>query len=139
MVLGAVTPERVERPRPDEGFEHPLVAEAQVDAPTEIEYGAERPLFSSGQNRIDGRLADVADRPEPEANLLVADDGELIARLVHVRRQDLQAKLARFVDVFHDAVGVADAARQERRHELGGMVRLEIRRVVADDRVGDGV
>ena len=85
--------------------------------------------------RLDGAPADVADGAEAEADPLLAHDGELEARLVHVRRQHLEAQLARLVDVLHHLVGVADFRRQQRRHELGRVVRLEPRRLVATDRV----
>ena len=104
-----------------------------------IEQRLERTLRSRSDDRVDCALANVADRAEPEPDSLVADDSELVSRLVHVGRQQLEPDLPRFIDVLDDAVGVADLRRQQRGHEIGRMVDLEPRRVERDDRVGDGV
>ena len=58
----------------------------------EVEQRRERPLRARGEDRVDRRASDVADRAEPEADPLVADHGELVARLVHVGRQHLDAR-----------------------------------------------
>ena len=87
----------------------------------------------------DGPFAHVAYRAQPEPDPLSGDDRELITRFVHAGRQDQQVELARLVDVLHDAVGVADFRRQQRRHVLGGIVHLEPRGLVRQDRVRDGV
>ena len=138
-VLRAVTAEAVERARLNERLEHALVADAQVNAIGEIEQRLERAIRARRDNRIDRRAADVSDCAESEADSLLADDGELVSRLVDIRRQQLEPEVARFVDVLDDAVGVADLRRQQRRHEVGGEVRLEPRGVVRDDRVRDRV
>jgi hypothetical protein len=96
-------------------------------------------LGARGEHRVDRALADVAHRAEAEADALVADDGELVAALVDVGGEDLDPHLARLGHVLHHRVGVADAARQERGHEVGRVVRLEVRRVVRHHRVGDRV
>src|SRR5687767_5111361 len=100
----------------NECLEDALVANAQIDALTEIEDARERLLRACLEHGIDRGASDVPDRAEAETNSAVANDGELVAGLVDIGRQDLQPKLARFGDVLHDAVGIANAAREQRRH-----------------------
>src|SRR4029079_3385423 len=99
----------------------------------------ERTFSSSGKNRIDRRPADVAYRAESEADSLFADHRELVAGFVDVGRKHLDADFARLVDELDDAVGIADRRRQERRHELVRIVRLEPRGVIRNDGIRDGM
>ena len=126
--LGALAAERVAGARIDQRFDDALVAEPQVDAVAQLHERAIGRLASTRDDRGDRALADM-----------VPDDRELVARFVYVGRQDLQVELARLVDVLYDQIGVADFRRQQRRHVLRGIVRLEPRRLVGKDRVGDGV
>ncbi len=105
--------EPVQSAGPDECFDDALIVEAQIDAAAKIEQRAERPvLLASRDDRVDGRAADAADRAQPEADARVAHDRELVARLVDVRRQHLEAEGAALVDVADDAIGVADLRRE---------------------------
>ena len=92
-------------------------------------------LTSRHYDRVDRRASHVSDRAKSEANALVADHGKAIATLIDIRRQDLKSEVARFVDVFHHRIGVADTCRQQRGHELGRVVHLEVRGVVREHRV----
>jgi hypothetical protein len=120
-------------PACDEGLEHALVADAEVDPLAEIVERGEGALGARGDDRLGGAAADVADGAEAEADALVADHGELPARLVDVRREDLDPEVARLVDVLHHRVGVADAGREHRGHELRRVVRLEPGGLVRED------
>ena len=134
--LGA---ERVAGPGVDQRLDHTLVAQPQVDPVAQLDERAVRTSLPPRDDRCDRALADVADGAEPEADPPLTDDRELVARFVHVGREDLQVELARLVDVLHDAVGVADFRREQRRHVLGGIVDLEPRRLVRQDRIRYGV
>src|SRR5438105_2313233 len=139
-VLGAMTTDVIESAGGDERLEDPLVAQTQIDALAQIEDRRERTLVTARQeNRVDRRAADVADRAEPKTDPLVADDGKLIPRFIHIGWEHLDVELTRLVDELHDAVRVADRRRQQRRHEVGGMVRLKPRRLIRQNRVSDRV
>jgi len=138
-VLRAVAAKAVKRAGGDQRLEDSLVAGAKVYPIREVEEGREGLLVPCGEDRVDCAAANVADGAEPEADPLVREHGELVVRLVHVGRQHLDAELARLVDELHHRVGVADGRRQDGRHEIGGEVRLEPRRVEGDDRVRDRV
>ena len=66
-------------------------------------------------------------------------DGEVCARFVDVRRQELYAQLAALGDVLGDLVAVVQHARQQRRHVLLRVVALHVRGAVGDDGVAHGV
>src|SRR5437016_13066471 len=121
--LGAVPAERVAGAGVDERLEDALVAEAQVDPIAQVDERAVRPPRGPpGENRLDRARADVLDRAEAEAEPAVADHRELEPGLVDVRRQHLEAELARLVDVAYDVVGIADLGGQQRPQELGRVV-----------------
>ena len=94
-VLRAMTAQPVERARGDERFEHALVARAQIDAVGEVEEALERLLALRGEDRVDRAAAHVADGAEAEANPLLVEHRELVARLVHVGRQHLDVPSSR--------------------------------------------
>ena len=58
---------------------------------------------------------------------------------VDVGRLDGDAHFAALVDVLHHVVGVAGDRGEQRGHELDRIVRLQIRRLVGEKRVGGGV
>ena len=74
----------------------------------------------------------MAVRPK---TILPSCDGELGLAVVDVGRQHLDAQPAGVVDVLdHDValVAVLDLAGQQRGHELGGVVGLQVGRLVAE-------
>ena len=89
-------------------------------------------------------IASIAPSPTPftafrPKRILPLDDGEADVALVDVRRQHVDAQLVTLVDVEgHLVLGVHDA-RDERRHVLDRVVRLEPGGAVADERVAGGV
>src|SRR6476646_10262599 len=109
--------ERVHRSGVHERFQNALVADAQVDSLAELEQRVEGAvLLSCVEDRIDRGAPDVTDSTEPEANVPLADDRELVAGFVDVRRKYLESRflcarhvqLPRLVDVLDDVVRVAD-------------------------------
>src|SRR6478672_6616858 len=106
-----MSPEVVEGAGADERLEDALVAHAEVDVLAQCIERGDRPFLARGEDRVDGGPPDVADRAESEADLLVADDGELVTGLVDVGGKDLDPELTRLIDILHDAVGVTDAGR----------------------------
>jgi hypothetical protein len=79
--------------------------------------------------------ADVAHGAEAEPDVLT-DGGEVADRLVHVGREHLDAHPAALVEVDRELVAGVSDAREQRRHVLGRVVSLEVRRPVRDDPVG---
>ena len=75
----------------------------------------------------------IAPRPNVRS---FPSDAEFDIGLVDVGRKDVDPHAARIVDVFGDAVRTLHPARQERRHELGREVGLEIGRLIGDRPVG---
>src|SRR5881275_723889 len=105
--------ERIHRAGVNEGFEDALVADPQIDSLAEVEERAERTILRAcTDDGIDRGSSDIANTAEPKTNTGVADDSELVARLVDIRRQNLEARffcpghmeLARLIDVLDDVV-----------------------------------
>ena len=89
-------------------------------------------------DRLHRRVADALDGVQPEADVALHDH-ELVVGEVHVRRQDLDPHRLGLVDEERDLVlGVHDRGDQ-RGHVLGGVVGLQPRRPVGDQRVTGGV
>ena len=106
--LLAMAAERVTGTGGDEGLDHPLVAEPEVDALHQVGQRLVPARAPPCDDRLDGAAAHVAHGAQPETDPLVRHDGELEPRFVHVGREDLATQLARLVDVLHHLVGVAD-------------------------------
>ena len=137
--LGPLASQGVAGAGVDQRLDHALVAQPQVDAVAQLDERVIRRRLASRDDGGDSTFADIPYRAQSKSYPLITDDCELITRLVHVGREDLKGELTRFVDVLHDAIGVADFRRQQRRHEFGRIVDLEPGRLVREDRVGDGV
>src|SRR5581483_10495185 len=130
---------RIECAAFDEAFEHAAVDGREIDAAAEVEDRFERAFFGAAlEDDLDRLFTDVFDRGEAEADFL-ADRREIRAALVDVRRQDLDILLATFGEVLDDLVGVAHLGCQQPGHEFDRVVRLQIRGLVRDERVGRGV
>ena len=142
----------IEGPALDERFDHAPVHPALVHLFAEVRQGRERALcFPRFDHRLDGGDADVLDRGKAEADgadgaarfdvlpVMRLDHGEVPHALVHIRRQDVDAHLARFVDVLDHLVRVLDFAREQGGHVFDGIVGLEVRGLVGDERVGRAV
>ncbi len=95
-------------------------------------------LGPRGDDGFDRALADVLDRQQPEPDR-VALDGELEARLVDVRHPDFDPQAATFGDRRGDLLRVVADGREDARHVLDRVVRLQVRRLVGDEPVARGV
>ena len=125
---------RVERAALDERLERALVDDLRVDALREVPDRVERPVLARRDDPLRGGLPHVLHRVQAEADLAL-DDGEVDGGRVDVGRQHLDPHLVAGVDVERDAVLRVHDARDERGHVLVGMVRLEPRGAVGDQRV----
>ena len=131
--------QRVERAGLDQRLDRLLVADLLRDLAQEVgEVGEGALLAAGGDDGVDDVGADVADRAEPEADV-VADRGEVAHRLVDVGRQHRDAHLAALGEVDRRLVLVVADAGEHRGHVLGGVVGLEVGRPVRHDAVGRGV
>ena len=98
-----------------------------------------RPWLGAGRDdALDDVLADVADRAEPEADV-VADGGEPQPGLVHVGRQDLDAHAPGLGEVDGHLVLVGADRGEQGGHVLGGVVGLEVGGPVGHEPVPGGV
>ena len=84
-------------------------------------------------------MTGTLDASEPIADLLFVDGIEPVIRRVHVRWHNGEPERYRIVVELPQLVGVVHYQRQVRRHEGCRVVRLEIRGLIRDQRVGGGV
>ena len=129
---------RIERTALDEAFHRALVRGLHVDARTEVVERREGALGARVDHRLGRTLAHVLHRGKREPNAAVLDR-EIHERRVHVRRQDVETDVARLGAVCHQLVGVRLFHGQERCHEEGWIVRLQIARLIRDPCVGGGM
>ena len=116
---------RVERPTLDQRLERALVHDLRVDPLGELpERRERRALVTRRDDRPRGRIADVFDRVQPEPDPPL-DDREVALREVHVRRQDVDPHLTAGVDVERHAVLRVHHGRDQCRHVLVRVVRLQ--------------
>ena len=87
---------------------------------------------------VDRAFAEALDRGQAEAHAL-RHHREVELALVDVGRQHRDAALARFADVDRQLVGVGRFDRQQRGGEVPRVVRLQVRRLVGEKRVGGRV
>ena len=131
--------EHVERADLGQRLEDLAVGEPHVDPRAEVRQRAELAVGLAGvDDRLDGALADVLDRQQPEPDRL-ALDGEPEAGAMDVGRRDLDPEAPALGDRRGDLLGVVAERRQHRGHVLDGVVGLEVRRLVRDQAVAGGV
>jgi len=131
--------ERVERPRLDEGLDRPLVADGGGDLAHEVaEGGVGAGLLAGGDDRVDHLGPHVADRGEPESDV-VPHRREGRDRGVHVGREHRDVHVPALREVDREPVLVVRCRGQQRRHVLRRVVRLEVGGPVRDEAVGGGV
>src|SRR3954469_2946797 len=128
----------IEGSRRDQRLDRLAVDLAGVDARAEVEESG-KGLLAGGEDSLDGVFPDSLDGAESEADELLAGrvrtDAAREIGLVHVRGQHGNPVRARLRDVRHHLVGVVLLGREQRRHELDRMVRLEPRRLVSDQTI----
>ena len=126
--------ERIERAGLDQRFDRRPAAGLRIDPLAEIEQARERPvLLARGDDRLGRAAAAALDRAQAEQNLAVGD-GEIDVRAIHVRRHDLDVHPLGSLPVLDERVlalevAARNVARQQRRHELDRIVRLEVGRL----------
>ncbi len=135
--LRVASAERVERAGLDQALERPFVDQPQIEILAERVDRADPALLAAhGQQRFDRALADVLDRGEPEPDAALGLDGERQLTLVDVGRQHRNAAIAALAEVERQLVGVLRLDRQQRRREMPRVVRLQVRGLVREERVG---
>ena len=150
---------RVECSALDERFEHALVDALGVDARREVEEIGERSAFLAClEERFERRLAETAHGAEAEADLRAArilrdrgaiaalaplvargmrvDHLEIDVALVDVRREHRDAHRAGVGDGADDLVDLLLVGGHDPAEQLDGVMRLEVRGLVRDERVG---
>ena len=131
--------DRVERACANQRLDRAAIDAAFVDTPAEIEQIAKRTCLPRHDNCLDRGLAGAFDGAQAIAHVFVVDRLETVARLVDVGRQHGKPKRDRIVVQVAHLVGVVHHQRQVRRHECRGMMRLEIRGLIRDQRISRGV
>ena len=127
--------QRIERPRLDQALEHPPVDEPEIGLfaqPVERRDAAIH--LAHLDNGFDGRFTDVLDSRQTEANAL-RRDREVQSAGVDVRRQDRHLHVAALAEVRGHLVGILALDGQQRGHEVPRVVRLQIGRLVRQQRV----
>ena len=131
--------QRIHRATLDQRLQYAFVKQPQVDVLAEFINRLEASQFlPPGNNRLDRVAADILHSGQTEANSL-AVRSKVRIRHVDIRRIHGDAHLAAFVDVLHHVVRTAGNRRKQRSHELHRIVRLEIGRVISQQRVSGGV
>ena len=123
----------------DQCFDRAPVDDALVDAATEVEQIDEWAFVAGTDDRFDGRASRTLDATKAITNAPLINRLEAVGGCVNVRRQHLQAERQRVDVELTNLVGIVHHQREVRRHECRGMMRLEVRRLVRDQRVGRGV
>ncbi len=95
-------------------------------------------LFASGDDGLDGVVADILYRGQAETNRAAVRREVRVAH-VDVGSFDGNAHFAALVDVLDYVVGAAGHRSQQRSHELDGIARLQVCRLVGQQGVGGGV
>ena len=123
----------------DQRFDYATVGLARVHALDKVVQCLKRTArLALGDNRLRHAGAHAADAGQTKAHALLGSR-ELGAGLVDIWRQHGDAVVTARRDVVHDLVGLARIGRQNGRHVLVRIVRLEPRRLHNQDGVAGGV
>ena len=139
--LGASPAQGVEDAGLDQALQGLPVDDLRIRVLEQVERRRERPMFpAEGQQLADGRLADVLDRRQPEADVPFLH-GEGIVALVDVGRQDLEAHFVALGDVLDDLgrrspLGLGG---DESGQEVPGVMGFEVGRLVGQIGIGRAV
>src|SRR5262249_52818164 len=130
-----VSRQRIERSCLHQALKHSFVHETKVDVFTESMQRGDAPLFGPHvEQRLNRAVPHVPDRGQSKSDA-TGGYGEPELALVDVRRKDWNAALATFAEVQRQLVGVLRFNRQQGRGKVPWVVRLEISRLVGQDRV----
>ena len=137
--LATRIPRGVEGACLDERFDHATVGLARVHALDKVVQRLKRTArLALGDNRLRHAGAHAADAGQTKAHALLGSR-ELGTGLVDIWRQHGDAVVTARRDVVNDLVGLARIGRQNGRHVLVRIVRLEPRRLHNQDGVAGGV
>ena len=132
----ALVAHRIERAGLDQRFDHPLVAHDQRNRIEKLEEAGRLAVLRAGAgDAADHVVADVADGAQAEPDV-GAHGGEVGGGLVDVGRQHLDAHPAALGQIDSHLVLVVAHRGEQRRHELGRVVGLEVGRPVRQHTVG---
>ena len=133
----AVGAQAVEAPGAQQRLQRAPVDLLQVEPPAKVLETRVHPARAALRDQRLGRsLTHAAHRAQPITDAALAAGGELVARGVDIRRQHREPQIRAFLDEGHDLVGVTHLGRQHRRHEGRRIVRLQVRGLVGEQRVG---
>ena len=123
----------------DQRFDHAAVGLARVHALDKVVQRLKRAArLALGDNRLRHAGTHAADAGQAKAHALLGSR-ELGAGLVDIWRKHGDAVMTARRDVVHDLVGLARIGRQNGRHVLVRIVRLEPRRLHNQDGIAGGV
>ncbi|OPY93379.1 MAG: hypothetical protein A4E73_00175 [Syntrophaceae bacterium PtaU1.Bin231] len=138
--LPAFVPEGIEGTALDQAFNDPFVDFAEIDATAEI---LERPktvalaAFLPGMDDLFDRAdADIFHGRQAETDRLSAGNAEIALGFVDIGGQNADAHPLAVVDVLDDLVPVVLFTGEERGHEFGGIVGLEVCRLIGNHGIG---
>jgi len=122
--------EGVERADFDQAFQRALAHLAQINPPDEIVQVQKSLVPPSLDDRIHRSLTDVFDRPKPEANARLTFsmflDGEIVATMIDIRRQHLDAHIVAFRNIHGAFVVVVFPGREQRGHVFHWIVIFQV-------------
>ena len=123
----------------DERLNDPLVEQVQIDLLAELEDRREfTDRLARRHDRLDCVVTHILHGSQAEADRFSMRREVRVAH-IDVGRLDRNAHLATLVDVLHYVVGAARDGRQQRGHKLDRIMRLQIRRLISQQRISGGV
>ena len=131
--------QRVQCPRTDQTLHGLAIHLSRVHASSQtVERGKRSALVPRIQHGQNGRSADILDGFQATANLVVLDR-EILFGTVDVRRKHGDNHAAAIIDQTRHHACTAVPRGHFRCHELGGVIRFEVRRLIREHGVTRGV
>ena len=125
--------DRVERASEHQIFQRFLIDGLQIDPLYEIVHGLERPSFLARVDDIlHGRLAHAFDSGQTETDIAPLVDREANLAVIDIGPQHREAHPLALVHEEADLLDVRQVAAQQRGHELGRIVGLQIGRLIGN-------
>ena len=137
-------PQLIQRTALDQALEDPLVERLEIGACAEVLHGVEATVLLTLRDQARHRpLPDVLDVGQAEADALPLIghllDAELLPGPIHVWLQQRNPQPGALAGGKRDAVGVVGGGPQHRGHIGDRVVRFQIRGLVGDGAVADGM
>ena len=120
-------------------FQHALVEQPQIHILAEFINRLNRPSFFRAATIDSIALRPTFFTAARPKRIAAAMRREVGVGHIDVRRFDGNAHLAAFVDVLDHVIGAAGDRSQQRGHKLDRIMRLEIRRVIGEQRISGRV